>query len=311
MRELVGQDFDIDEDGVPRLHRGTRPDRILSVHDQEMRHGRKSQHQRFDGYKLSAAATDTAEPLITAVEVAPGRRAGRAAGAAADRAQPEARRPRRVLGDTAYGIGPVRADLAEREVDVLAPLPPGAAAKAGWPSATSRSTSPRHGDLPGRRRSAPIRHRAVRRAPRRFAKAGCDQCPLRDRCVTPRRGTKQVLLAPDEELLTRRPQSARRPAHRRTPAPHADRASNDCSACSPTATEPARAATAAAARPNYRPPGPPPWSTSTRSAATCPPTPPDQPAHRLDGPRHPRPGRAEHRKNTHGEATTDFFIAAT
>ena len=40
-------------------------------------------------------------------------------------AQPEQRRPRRVLGDTAYGNGPVRAELAERDVDVLAPVPEG------------------------------------------------------------------------------------------------------------------------------------------------------------------------------------------
>jgi hypothetical protein len=28
LRDLIGQDFDVDSDGVPRLHRGTRPDRI-------------------------------------------------------------------------------------------------------------------------------------------------------------------------------------------------------------------------------------------------------------------------------------------
>src|SRR5919109_3195926 len=66
LRELIGQDFDIDDDGVPRLHRGTRADRIISVVDPEMRHGRKSQHQRFDGFKLSAAVTNTPQPLITA-----------------------------------------------------------------------------------------------------------------------------------------------------------------------------------------------------------------------------------------------------
>src|SRR5439155_24427511 len=48
LRERIGQDFDVDDDGVPRLHRGTRPDRVLSVVDPEMRHGRKSQHHRFD-----------------------------------------------------------------------------------------------------------------------------------------------------------------------------------------------------------------------------------------------------------------------
>ena len=40
----------------------------------------------------------------------------------------------------------------------------------------------------------------------RFAKAGCDRCALRERCVQPARGSRAVLLAPDEELL----QAARR-----------------------------------------------------------------------------------------------------
>jgi len=56
---------------VPRLHRGTRQHRIISTVNTEMRHGRKSQDQRFDGYKLSAAATKSTEALIAAVEVAP------------------------------------------------------------------------------------------------------------------------------------------------------------------------------------------------------------------------------------------------
>jgi hypothetical protein len=34
LRELIGQDFEVDDDGVPRLHRGTRQGRIVSVHDQ-------------------------------------------------------------------------------------------------------------------------------------------------------------------------------------------------------------------------------------------------------------------------------------
>jgi hypothetical protein len=79
LRELIGQDFDVDDDGVPRLHRGTRADRIISTVDPQMRHGRKSEHQRFDGFKLSAAVTNTREPLITAVEVAPARSSRREA----------------------------------------------------------------------------------------------------------------------------------------------------------------------------------------------------------------------------------------
>jgi hypothetical protein len=101
LRELIGQDFDVDDDGVPRLHRATRSGRIISTVDTEMRHGRKSSQTRFDGYKLSAAATNTAEALITAVQVAP---AGETDGPQAKHlidAQPRARRAQRVLGDTA------------------------------------------------------------------------------------------------------------------------------------------------------------------------------------------------------------------
>jgi hypothetical protein len=125
LRELIGQDFDIGQDGVPRLHRGTRSDRIISTVDTEMRHGRKSSQTRFDGYKLSASATNSSEPLVTAVHVSP---AGETDGPQAKHlvdSQPPARRPELILGDTAYGNGPVRAELAERNVQVLAPVPEG------------------------------------------------------------------------------------------------------------------------------------------------------------------------------------------
>ena len=51
-------------DGVSR-------DRILSVHDPEMRHGHKSSSRRFDGHK-AAVVEDTDSQLITAVDVLPG-----------------------------------------------------------------------------------------------------------------------------------------------------------------------------------------------------------------------------------------------
>jgi transposase len=57
LRELVGQDFEVDDDGVPRLYRGTRQGRIISTIDPEVRHGRESESQRFDGFKLHAAVT--------------------------------------------------------------------------------------------------------------------------------------------------------------------------------------------------------------------------------------------------------------
>jgi transposase len=201
LRELVGQDFDVDDDGVPRLHRGTRSGRILSVHDTEMRHGRKSQHQRFDGYKLSAAATNSDEPLITAVEVAPASEQDGPQARPLVEQQPAGRRPGRVLGDTAYGSGPVRADLAEIDVEVLAPVPEPRAnddrlqkrdfeidLDAGTVTCPAGQVAEIRTEPSGQRRAS-------------FAKAVCDRCPLRERCVAPARGRRTVNLAPHEELL--------------------------------------------------------------------------------------------------------------
>ena len=201
LRELIGQDFDIDSDGIPRLHRGTAAGRVISTVDPEMRHGRKSAHQRFDGYKLSATATNTDAPLITAIDVAPAsEQDGPQAKHLVD-AQPRARRPERLLGDTAYGTGPVRAELAAREVDVLAPVPeapgkPGRLAKRdfGIDLQGATVTCPAGQEAPIRTEPSGQRRAA-------FAKALCDACPLRGRCVAPARGTRQILIAPDEEHL--------------------------------------------------------------------------------------------------------------
>src|SRR5438128_67074 len=55
----------------PRLKPGVAPERLISVHDPEMRHGRKSSSHRFNGHKAQVAV-DTDSQLITAVEVLPG-----------------------------------------------------------------------------------------------------------------------------------------------------------------------------------------------------------------------------------------------
>lgn len=225
LRELIGQDFDIDADGVPRLHRGTRADRIISIVDTEMRHGRKSQSQRFDGYKLSAAATNTADPLITAVDVAPGsEQDGPQAGPLVD-SQPEAWRAKRLLGDTAYGTGPVRADMAEREVQVLAPVPEAPVAEgrlgkrdfhidtdAGTVTCPAGHVAAIRAEPSGRRRAS-------------FAKAVCDGCPLRAGCVNAR-GGRSIEIEAHEELMVAARQALDDPAtaeHLRRTRPRIER----------------------------------------------------------------------------------------
>ena len=67
--QLLLQDVERTDDGVG-LRDGVSRDRMMSVHDPEMRHGHKSS-RRFDGHKASIVV-DSDSQLITAVEVLPG-----------------------------------------------------------------------------------------------------------------------------------------------------------------------------------------------------------------------------------------------
>lgn len=200
LRELIGQDFDIDSGGVPRLHRGTRSGRIISTIDPEMRHGRKSSQTRFDGYKLSASVTNTPEPLITAVHVAS---AGQTDGPQAKHlidAQPAQRRPARVLGDTAYGNGPVRSELAERGVDVLAQVPEGTVdegvlGKQAFAIDMTAATVTCPGGHTVQISVSPKGYRGAN-----FTRAMCQQCPLKERCC-PGRARRQIRIMEHEQLL--------------------------------------------------------------------------------------------------------------
>lgn len=198
--ELIGQDFDVDENDVPRLHRGTRSARIISIIDPEMQHGRKSSAQRFDGFKLSAAVANTSEPLIMAVHVAPG---GEADGPQAKHlidSQPADRRPGRILGDTAYGNGPVRNELADRDVDVLAPVPEGEILD-GRLGKRDFTIDPAAGTVTcpaGHTATITTSKKGARTA--RISQAVCRGCPLKEQCC-PGRPSRQITIGEHEELI--------------------------------------------------------------------------------------------------------------
>ena len=226
LRELIGQDFDVDDDGVPVLHRGTASGRIISTVDTEMRHGRKSSSQRFDGYKIHAAVTNTEVPLITAIEVtAASEQDGPQAPGLVEQ-QPEHLRPGRLLGDTAYGTGPVRGELAERGVDVLAPVPEapvgeGRLGKRDFridPDAGTATCPAGHTVAIG---TQPSGHRRAL-----WPASLCRECPLKTRCLGPRTSQKKLEILPDEHLVIAARQALEDPAtaeHLRRTRPRIER----------------------------------------------------------------------------------------
>jgi hypothetical protein len=202
LRELIGQDFDVDDDGVPRLHRGTRQGRIISTVDPEMRHGRKSESQRFDGFKLHVAVTNSEEPLITAVDVGDASAHDGAHAKELIDQQPEPSRPERILGDTAYGDQQTREDMEQRGVGVLAHVPEG--------EQREERVGKRefHIDLGAGTVTCPQGHvvaipERARRGGERVVNFGvgrCNNCPLKPRCA-PYAGGRKLTIARREDLL--------------------------------------------------------------------------------------------------------------
>ena len=77
--QLLLQDVERAEGGMS-LKDGVSRDRMMPVHDPEMRHGHKSSRRRFDGHK-GAIVVDTGSQLITAVAVLPRQRSRQPGGA--------------------------------------------------------------------------------------------------------------------------------------------------------------------------------------------------------------------------------------
>lgn len=213
---VAGQDVEPVEgsdgtDGRWRIAQRVAPDRVISTVDPEARHAHKTVHRRQDGFKAHIAIEpDTG--IITDCALT------KAAGQAGD-GQPvsEARvgldllegesEPVRVLGDSAYGSGDLRAELAERgHVDLVKPAPtrsavPGgftvddftvdhAAGTATCPAGVTKKISP---------------------AGNAIFHSTCAQCPLRQRCTRSRTG-KTLKIRPHDARQRAARELARDPA---------------------------------------------------------------------------------------------------
>ena len=218
---------DGDDDNGDRgvsLKEGVSKDRLVSVHDPQMRHGHKSSRRRFDGHK-AAVVVDTDSQLITAVDVLAGN-AWDSTGALELVEQSEASAGVPVvetMGDAAYGDGGTRQDFADAGRKLVARVP-GRPNTKHFPKddfvidlAQGSCTCPagqatRHlvpmatrTDLTGRT------HKLVGF---RFDGAVCGACPLRPQCTDAGAGAgRTVRLHPQEGLLQEARQLQDSPAY--------------------------------------------------------------------------------------------------
>ncbi len=212
---VVEQDIET-VDGQVRIAQKTAKDRIVSTEDPEMRHGRKTSSQRFNGFKGHVMTTNGGRDeahLVTAVVVT-------AANAGdgemlpallAQRAALTGEMPAQVMGDTAYGSMEVRNRVAEAApaVRVEAPVPPASAAggryaKTDFAIDTQACTvrCPAGQTVTYRPKKAIDGHKRVQTIA--FPAALCGACPLRAQCVGGKRGRTLSIGVDEARVATER-----------------------------------------------------------------------------------------------------------
>ena len=200
LSRVLAQDIERKADG-PRIRDGVAEDRMPSVHDPEMRHGRKSKSKLFDGHKADIAV-DTDSQLITAVGMLNGN-APDAEQALERTCETEAATGCAVeetVGDCAYGDGGTRKEFADAGRKLVAKVP----------TMTNRGCFPKTAftlDLEAGTCTCPAGKTADEFLPAKvgggvfhFAATVCGACPLRVQCVRGD-GGRTVSLHPQEGLL--------------------------------------------------------------------------------------------------------------
>ena len=197
LRRVLAQDLEPDPTtGQRRIRRGVAADRMPSLGDPEMRHGRKTRTKLFTGYKRHVIKLVDAD-LIVGVVVRPAN-------------EPE-HHALALLEPDVVQHGPLvevqmdRGYLGSPRVGVLSAQGVAIRAKA-WTS-TNRGRYPKHAftiDLAAAHVVCPAQQRVaipVGATQVHFASAVCHPCPQRTACTTATRGGRSIAIHAQEALL--------------------------------------------------------------------------------------------------------------
>ena len=205
--KILGDDIAQNDQDQPQIAKGTAEDRIISITDPEMRHGRKSSAVRFDGFR-TATTTEQSSEMIVDIQDIP------AAGSDGQELMPSIVRVEqhagvtveRVIGDGAYPCGENLAACALHQpepVDLLAPLAQGkdpVVDKAAFQIdlAQQTATCPQGHTVAASKGSTQDGLPTLRFC---FLRATCETCPLFQRCVRSKSAGRTVNTHPHEAYL--------------------------------------------------------------------------------------------------------------
>jgi len=213
LERLIRQDVEEKPGGGCQIKEGTEKDRLISVHDPEMRHGRKSASKTFNGHK-AAVAVDMESQLICGVEVLAGNAGDQ------EKALELVHQAERVMeaeveetvGDCAYGGGPTRKAFADEQRLLTAKVPTSHNGDCFPKSAFAIDLDRMEVHCPAGQTTTEYESLGANCGKRFvFAAGTCQACSLRSQCVRGQ-GGRSISIQPEERLQ----QQAR--AHNQTEA---------------------------------------------------------------------------------------------
>lgn len=198
---LLLQDIERPEDGPCTIKRGVVKDRLLSVHDPEMRCGHKSRSTRYEGHK-AAIVVDSESQVITAVEVLPGNAPDRtdALKLVEQSEKNTGHGIGKIIGDCAYGDGQTRQAFAEAGRDRVARVPKTPRTKHYAKEAFAIHLEKNTVTCPGGQ-TTPHHERFRKGRLFHFPDQVCAACPARASCVKRATHGRTVFVHPQESLL--------------------------------------------------------------------------------------------------------------
>jgi hypothetical protein len=207
LTKILGDDMEQDDSGQMQIAQGSAPDRVISVTEPQMRHGRKSASKCFAGFKVSVSTEQSSELIMDIDDMPANDRDGEELMPTIERVEQHADViVEQVIGDGAYLSGDnlaACADHPEHPVDLLAPL--------NRPADPELAKSAFQIDLEAKKATGPQGHttdgKPAKDQKKRpvlkftFPRAMCEACPLFKRCVRSKKTGRTVTTHAHEALL--------------------------------------------------------------------------------------------------------------
>jgi hypothetical protein len=237
LERLVEQDIETRDDGQAHLKQGVAKDRIVSAHDPQMRHGRKSKRTRFEGHKGEIVVDTESGTILDACTKAGNAHDADGSPEAIERAEQTLEAAWKqasadedtedeeendvgiadTLGDCAYGSANNRRDFLDAQRQLIAKQPAlhnrGRYTKDDFPvdAQTGARVCPAGHTVKPRFRNQTWRGKKVKTRFYKWPAKTCDVCPHRAQCLAPRKDEdapvrprgRTLTEHPEEELLAK------------------------------------------------------------------------------------------------------------